>query len=287
MIRIFSLLFLLLILPSAAMGMGERYKKIFEKEFLTKPWAGGPIVEKSMCIECHTSDIMKPAFRAIMDEWQGSWHALNEVSCHDCHGGDPKDPSLSMSHVRGFVGKPKYDAVPGYCGKCHIGIMKTYLESGHGKTLKAAKKGPNCITCHGSHGIQRATIDIINEQSCSRCHSYERAKGMKQALFLTEKKIDEIRSSLKALKNEGIYTAEDEKAFFSTEAEFRTLFHTIDVNLVNDRTDEFLKKLDVIEKNVQATFNELDFRKNFSAFLMLVFAVMGVVIFLISRSEKD
>lgn len=280
---ILSLLIVLTLAPATMAG----YRETFQREFLSKPWAGGPIVEKSACIECHTSDIMKPAFRTIPDEWQGSWHALNEVSCHNCHGGDPKDTSLAMSHVRGFVGKPKYDAVPGYCGKCHIGIMKNYLESGHGKTLKAVKKGPNCVTCHGSHGIQRATIDIINEQSCSRCHSYERAKVMKQALFLTEKKIGEIRSSLKALKNEGIYTAEDEKAVFSTEAEFRTLFHTIDVNLVKDRTDEFTRKLDNIEKTIQRNFSELKVRKNFSAFLTLVFAGLAVVVAMLSATYKE
>lgn len=263
------------------------YRETFEKEFLTKPWAGGPIVEKSACIECHTSDMMKPAFRGIPDIWQGSWHALNEVSCHNCHGGDPKDPSMSMSHVRGFVGKPKYAEVPEYCGKCHIGIMKNYLESGHGKALKASGKGPNCVTCHGSHGIQRASIDIINEQLCTRCHSYERAKIMKQALFLMEKKMGEIGSSLRELKNEGIYTLEDEKALFSTEAEFRALFHTVDVNMVKDSTDEFTKRLESIDKNIRSTFTELKFRRNFSAFLTLVFAGLAITVFLYSRTYKE
>jgi hypothetical protein len=277
-------LFIVLSLASVSVA---GYKETFEQEFLSKPWAGGPIVEKSACIECHTSGIMRPAFRAIPDEWQGSWHALNDVSCDDCHGGDPKDATMAMSHVRGFVGKPKYEGVPEFCGKCHIGIMKNYLESGHGKALKATGKGPNCVTCHGSHGIQRATIDIINEQLCTRCHSYERAKVMKQALFLIEKKIGEIRSALRELKSEGIYTGEEEKALFSTGAEFRALFHTVDVSLVKDRTDEFTKRLEVIDKTNQKTFVELKVRKNFSAFLTLVFAGLAVVILMLSATYKD
>jgi len=280
------ILSLFIVLSLAAVTMAG-YRETFEHEFLSKPWAGGPIVEKSACIECHTSDIMKPAFRAIPDEWQGSWHALNGVSCNDCHGGDPKDASMSMSHVRGFVGKPKYEGVPAYCGKCHIGILKNYLESGHGKALKAAKKGPNCVTCHGSHGIQRATIDIINEQLCTKCHSYERAKVMKQALFLTEKKMGEIEKDLKALKSEGIFTGDDEKTLFSTQAEFRALFHTVDVSLVKDRTDEFTKRLEGIEKNVQKTFAELKVRKNFSAFLTLIFAGLAVVVAMLSATYKE
>ncbi|MCL5022687.1 MAG: cytochrome C [Nitrospirae bacterium] len=277
----------LLIVLSAAAVATAGYRETFEKEFLSKPWAGGPIVEKSACIECHTSDMMKASFRGIPDEWQGSWHALNEVSCHDCHGGDPKDPSMAMSHVRGFVGKPNYEDVPEFCGKCHIGIMKNYLESGHGRALKATRKGPNCVTCHGSHGIQRASIDIINEQLCTRCHSYERAKTMKQALFLTEKRMGEIGKELNELRGEGIFVGDEEKTLFSTQAEFRALFHTVDVSLVKKSTDEFTKRLDGIEKNVRKTSAELRIRRNFSAFLTFVFAGLAIIVGMLARTYKD
>ena len=100
---------------------------------------------------------------------------------------------MAMSPERGFAGKPQYSQVPEFCGKCHIGILKNYLESGHGRALKADQSGPNCVTCHGSHAIQKANIDIIDEQRCSQCHTYERAKAMKQALFPTEKKIRDVR----------------------------------------------------------------------------------------------
>lgn len=279
---ILSLLILLTISTVTIAG----YRDTFEKEFLNEPWAGGPMAEKSACIECHTSDIMTPALRSIPEEWQRSWHAQNDVSCHNCHGGDPKDPSMAMSHVRGFVGKPKDAEVPGYCGKCHIEIMKNYLESGHGKVLKTIGKGPNCVTCHGSHSIQKATIDIINEQLCTSCHSYERAKIMKQALFLTEKKMGEIEMSLRMLKSEGLYTAEEERALFSTEVKFRALLHTVDVNLVKDSTDEFTKKLEGIEENIQLNFTELKFRRNFSTFILLVFACLAIVVGMFSRTYK-
>jgi len=56
------------------------------------------------------------------------------------------------------------------------------------------------------------------------------------------------------------------------------------VSLVNERTDEFTRKLGAIEKNIQDTFIELRSRRNFSAFLMALFGGMGIVIFLISKS---
>lgn len=266
------------------------YRETFEQEFLSKPW-GGETAEVDVCIGCHSSEKMDAKVRDIPQKWEMSIHNLYNVSCHDCHGGDPKDPAMAMSPQRGFVGAPKYADVPEFCGKCHVGIMKNYLESGHGKALKASGKGPNCVTCHGSHKeeqyIQKANIDIINERLCSRCHSYERAKIMKQALFLTEKKIGEISKALEEVKREGIYAVDDEKALFSTEAEFRALFHTVDVTLVKDRTDEFTKRLNAIERNAQDAFNEVERRRNFSAFLMLVFAGLAIGIGLLSATYKE
>jgi nitrate/TMAO reductase-like tetraheme cytochrome c subunit len=284
------LLLALLIIVSIPGLARSGYKEDFEKEFLTKPWAG-PQLEESACIECHVSDKMDAKLRNIPQNWKVSIHNQYNISCHDCHGGDPTDPTISMSHSRGFVGAPSYAEVPEFCGKCHIGILKSYLESGHGKALKSSGKGPNCVTCHGSHKesryIRKAGIDIINEGLCSQCHSYERAKSMKQALFLVEKKIGEIDKQLTILEDEGIFTEGERKTLFSTEAQFRTLFHTVDISLVKEKTDEFLDKLSLLEKGIQHTINELRFRKNFSAFIMLLFAAMGIVLFVLSKTPKE
>jgi nitrate/TMAO reductase-like tetraheme cytochrome c subunit len=280
---LFSALLALFILPSLSIA---GYREEFEKGFLTKPWAGEQI-EENLCISCHASDKMKPEFQNIVEAWQASWHAQNNISCEHCHGGDPKDAALSMSRQRGFVGVPSAQAVPEFCGKCHIGILSNYLESGHGKALKASQKAPNCVTCHGSHNIQQASINIINEQLCTKCHSYDRAKTMKQALFLTEKRIAELGQGLQDLKREGFYAEDDEKALFSTQAEFRTLFHTVDVNLVKEKTGEVSAKLDQIDRDVKSAFRELRFRKNFSAFLLLTFSGMGIGIFLLSWLKEE
>jgi nitrate/TMAO reductase-like tetraheme cytochrome c subunit len=281
-----SLALSLMMIMSLPVPAQAGYQEDFAREFLSKTWAGERI-EENACIDCHSSEQMKPAFREITDEWKKSWHAQNNVSCQDCHGGDPKDPSVSMTHQRGFVGAPSARQVPEFCGKCHIGILKNYLESGHGKALRSSGKGPNCTVCHGSHNIQRANIDIINEQRCTKCHSYERAKVMKQALFLVEKKAGEIEDGIRELRRAGIYPQEQERALFNTKAEFRTLFHSVDVTLVNERTGEFIRKLDDIEKGIQNTFVALRSRKNFSAFLTALFGCMGFMIFLLTRTPKE
>jgi nitrate/TMAO reductase-like tetraheme cytochrome c subunit len=242
--------------------------------------------QEPVCIQCHDSGMMKPAFRSIPGEWRQSWHNKNGVACHDCHGGDPADAAMAMSPLRGFVGAPRYQDVPEFCGKCHIGILKNYMESGHGKALKASGRGPNCVTCHGSHGIQKAGIDIINEQRCTQCHTYERASIMKQALFATEQKIGDIRNALKKLSSQGVYTGEEDKALFRTEAEFRTLFHTVDVSLVKEKTDGFHDQLNAIQKKADAFFTELRSRRNFSGLLLFLFAGAGVVVYLLARTYQ-
>jgi len=130
-------------------------------------------------------------------------------------------------------------------------------------------------------------IDIINSQRCSQCHSYERAKTIKQALFLTDKKIEAIENDIKILKAKGVYPEQEEKNLFDTQARFRTLFHTISVSVIRDKTYFFTKKLDNIQENLENTFGELSFRKKYSTFVMLLFACSWIVIFLITRSKKN
>jgi predicted CXXCH cytochrome family protein len=273
----------LALLPTAAYA---GYQEDFEREFMSKAWYGEQVATNA-CIDCHASETMKPAFRAVVDDWNASWHAQNGISCEHCHGGDPQDAALSMSRDRGFLGSPKPAEIPSFCGKCHVGILTNFLESGHGRSLKAGKKAPNCATCHGAHGTRKASIDIISEQLCTKCHSYERARVMKQALFLTEKKFTDIEQRITGLRDQGIYTEGDDKMLFSIQADFRTLFHTVDVNLVKLRTDEFSGRLDQLSASVESMHRELKFRRNFSAFLMLAFSGMALAVFLISRMPDE
>lgn len=263
----------------------EDYKVRFQRDMLTEPW-GAVTIEESVCVSCHDSDLMTPEQRQIPDEWRQSWHYAHDVSCHDCHGGDPEDEVKSMSPERGFVGIPADPDVPEFCGKCHIGILKHYMESGHGLALKQTGIGPTCVTCHGDHRIQKASIDIISEQLCTRCHGFERARIMKAALLVTERKIVETEGNLAALGPRGVYTEDYEKTLFRIQAEFRTLFHTIDVDTVKEKTDEFTESVAALDSTLAGIFRELAFRRSYSAAVMLIFLALGVTILLIRRTHR-
>ena len=262
------------------------YRETFEKEFMLSPWsiAKG---ETSACIQCHTSDDMGPEMHEITRQWKESWHAKNNISCHDCHGGAPEDASMSMMHQRGFKGSPENIDIPEFCGTCHIAILDNYLKSGHGQTFCDTAEGPSCVTCHGSHNIQRANMDIINEQHCSECHTYERAKEMKQALFIVENKLSSVEENLARLQMLGINVDDQEKSFFRTHLEFRALFHSIDVEAVRVKSSDYTQKLERIESKIDDFFNKLAFRKNFAAYLFLLFISLSIAVFLLSKSYEQ
>lgn len=277
------LIFVVLLLAANIAAGG--YRETFEREFMLSPWsiAKG---ETSACIQCHTSANMGPEMHKITREWKQSWHAQNNISCHDCHGGAPEDASVSMMHQRGFKGSPKDIEVPEFCGTCHIAILDNYLKSGHGKTFRDTADGPSCVTCHGSHNIQQASMDIINEQLCSQCHTYERAKEMKQALFIVENKLSNIGENLDRLKLLGINVKNEEQSFFRTHAEYRALFHSIDVDMVRAKSSDYTKRLEVIEGSIGDSYTKLAYRRNFSAYLFLLFLGLGIVVFLLSKSYE-
>jgi predicted CXXCH cytochrome family protein len=96
-----------------------------------------------------------------------------------------------MSRAKGFVGKPKHQAIPQLCGKCHsnaaymkrfnptirVDQVQEYLTSVHGKRLLAGdQKVATCISCHDVHNIraikdqQAWTYPVKVVQTCGRCH---------------------------------------------------------------------------------------------------------------------
>jgi hypothetical protein len=230
---------------------------------------------------------MGPEMHEITRQWKESFHAKHNVSCHDCHGGAPEDASMAMMHQRGFKGTPKDIDIPEFCGTCHIAILDTYLKSGHGKTFLDTGEGPNCVTCHGSHNIQLASMDIINEQLCSQCHTYKRAQEMKQALFLVESKLSNVAKTLDRLKLLGINIDNQEKVFYRNHAEFRALSHSIDVDAVRTKSGDYIQKLEVIESEISESFKQLKFRKNFYAYLLLIFTGLSIAAFLLSKSYEQ
>ena len=154
------------------------------------------ILKSNTCIQCHQT--LDEKHSSIVKNYEADVHFLRGIGCQGCHGGDAAvgfkegDPSLSMDPAKGYVGIPKPQQIPRFCGKCHsdVDYMKRfnprlrvdqeqqYRTSMHAKMLaKGDTNVATCISCHGVHGIltvsdTRSPVNKLNvPKTCSNCHS--------------------------------------------------------------------------------------------------------------------
>jgi nitrate/TMAO reductase-like tetraheme cytochrome c subunit len=230
---------------------------------------------ESSCISCHTAmggDLANP-----VELWQDSIHKQNGISCNNCHGGNPAlQDTDAMGPQEGFVGAPTEEGVPQFCGKCHVAVMENYMKSPHWLTEK--KEHPVCTTCHTAHHQQRATLDLINEKNCSRCHTYERAKKIKFVMQGTETEINQLNNSIEKVKQEGFDTKSLEDALFANRNQFHRLTHVLSADLIIDRTGTITDDLNKIGNDVEIDENIIRRRKIFGAILVAFLFISAFVI---------
>jgi predicted CXXCH cytochrome family protein len=144
------------------------------------------------CVNCHAElggELAEPA-----EDVPTSVHGEAELSCADCHGGDPQaeDMDGAMSPAKGYVGAPTREEVPHFCGKCHsseqymrkyrpripVDQEMAYWTSEHGIRLKEGdKKVADCTSCHGWHTVKsvkdnKSEVYPTNVPfTCGKCHS--------------------------------------------------------------------------------------------------------------------
>ena len=238
---------------------------------------------ETVCLQCHGGQ--QGRLGAPVGLWRDSVHAANGISCNDCHGGDPTDFAMAMTPERGFIGVPEANAIPAFCGRCHIGVKDDYLASKHGQAL--GKGGPQCVTCHGSHAVKIASLDLINDKDCSRCHTYERAATIREALAATDARIAALDHDLDQLHRIGITVKALKGEVFSQRNSFHRLFHTVDVNKVRTETAGVQANLDKVAAKVDAIHNDLSQRKLWGGVAIGLLLVAGILFLLLRRTLPD
>lgn len=239
--------------------------------------------EETVCLQCHAG--MDGHLGAPVGQWQTSVHADNGVSCHDCHGGDPTDFAMAMSPERGFVGAPEYEEVPNFCGRCHIGVKEDYDASAHGIALQSG--GAQCVICHGNHEIQQADISLINEESCSRCHDYERAAEIRAALAEIDTEISGLDQEISQLYRVGISTHDMSGELFAVRNDFHRLFHNVDVEAVKAQSTDFQETLGKIGVQVEAIKSDLEQRKLIGAAVIALLVIAGILLLMLRHTYSQ
>lgn len=125
-------------------------------------------------LECHATTIDRIA-KSNYEQWTHSKHAMFNVTCNNCHGGDPASNIKETTHAgvlrsSDFNSTVFYRNVPETCGKCHTQELKEFKESKHYQRLKAIKQAPTCDTCHSPHEFKVLNVSEF-QGLCSQCHN--------------------------------------------------------------------------------------------------------------------
>lgn len=241
------------------------------------------LADETVCLECHAG--LAGHLSAPVSEWQGSVHAENGISCHDCHGGDPTDMAMAMSPERGFIGVPEYAEVPEFCGRCHVGVAEAYNAGAHGQAIEEG--GAQCVVCHGNHSIQQADLTLINEEDCSQCHSYERAALIRMSLVETDKMIKSVEKDLDRLYRLGFAVSDMEGTLFNQRNIFHRTFHGVDVERVRKETGGVQAELNKIKGKIAEIETTIGQRKLWGSVVVGLFILTGVIFLLVRKAYQE
>lgn len=130
----------------------------------------------SCSLECHATMIDKIA-KSNYEQWTNSKHALFNVTCDNCHGGNSSSNVKETAHTgvgnsTDFNSPVFYRNVPETCGKCHINELDEFRNSTHYQRLKALKQAPTCDTCHLPHEFKVLNVSEF-QGLCSQCHNQD------------------------------------------------------------------------------------------------------------------
>ncbi len=237
----------------------------------------------TVCIECHSGQ--PGPLGAPVAEWRTSIHSENGISCHDCHGGDPTDFAMAMDPGRGFLGAPDYTDVPAFCGRCHVGVAEEYQAGAHGQAIESG--GAQCVVCHGNHAIQKANLDLINEEDCSQCHTYERAALIRLSLVETDTMISTTELDLERLYRLGFAIDDMQGGLFNQRNRFHRIFHGVDVVRVRQETSDVQAEVSKVIGEVAAIDSTLGQRKLWGSVVIGLFVMAGVIFLLVRKAYEE
>jgi hypothetical protein len=156
-------------------------------------------------------------------------------------------------------------------------VREKYQKSDHGIALQQEEAVPSCIYCHGSHGVQKARANLINEEKCSLCHEYDRALQIKKAMNNIETDIERKSEEIAIIKEKGIQPSGVEDRLFDTRNTFHRISHELRVEVVLDITNEMKQKLSEIDQTLTEAHAEISKRRTVGLFFIL-FCVLVIIL---------
>ena len=142
-----------------------------------------------LCAECHEGHMKDTpggyAPRSHIEAYFQSSHGkavaasglVAAPTCSDCHGAHAVHP------VSDPASPVHRDMISETCGGCHVGILKIFETSIHGKLAREGNiEAPVCTDCHTSHEIihpDEVAFKLASGERCGACHE-ERIKHYRE-----------------------------------------------------------------------------------------------------------
>ncbi len=180
------------------------------------------------CADCHrklffTSETQRQfvnkSTASTYAMWSISTHALFNVTCEKCHGGNSSADLKEDAHAGLSNISISRANTPETCGKCHKAELNEFKSSLHFKKLESEEgPAPACITCHQAHSIRVLTASEI-EDFCSNCHNRVtgidpsvpgKAEKALSSVNELQVEISKARSAVLSAKAKGIDVAQAE-----------------------------------------------------------------------------
>ena len=195
------------------------------------------------CGSCHSDPELQQQYGHTADapaEYRSSRHGealideghLASPACTDCHGSHAAAP-------------PGVDNVGMVCGHCHTVVRSYFEESPHFEAVEQGLMG-ECVSCHGDHGVQKASADMLvggEPGHCGSCHAGQDdgaltvANGLAALLSDLDLEIDRTELQLLEAAKRGLFL-EREQGYLDDARDLRVraapLTHTLSADDLSD-----------------------------------------------------
>lgn len=235
------------------------------------------------CINCHKS-LDDKRLKEPVTLWSKSVHSEVGNTCDGCHGGDPDDKTEGAhSKKNNFYKAPDEEEVAGFCGKCHRQIANNFMQSMHGLSEVL-----NCIYCHGSHTIQRISVNIINEDKCTECHEYDGPKTLKGILVSLHEQLHGSESTASVITGFPMATIQsDIEKSRKKLREFRMLLHIFDIEHIKEEAKEVDNEIKQTKSEINRLLILSEKRSLLGYILIPVFLLLAVVAYVTKKNMEE
>jgi nitrate/TMAO reductase-like tetraheme cytochrome c subunit len=235
------------------------------------PWGSAGAAETGdSCVDCHSDPSFLVTNKKLYDyfqKWRDSIHGQEEVTCADCHGGDPDTADKRAAHGGNLEASDSVSAVnfrniPSTCGSCHEEIYEGFRKSEHFAHVVAKEQeaqGPTCVTCHGSINVAVLNVNTV-EETCSRCHDEdsenhpetpERARSLLNRFLSIHRYYRYITVRGDPAETKGFFDAVDARIHALS-----VTWHSFDLDAIEEKTEAVLESVRTKREEVARAYKE-------------------------------